>query len=100
MLSIILTAAVLYPGISSGTMIAILVGGSLAALAAAAILWAVRGGRAQPAEPAADPGQRATWRMPPLSELPPARLSLLNRAGMIVLRAYLIVAGGLVLVRI
>ncbi|MGL1751772.1 hypothetical protein ACSTG9_23295, partial [Vibrio parahaemolyticus] len=37
------------------------------------------------------------WRMPPLSELPPARLSVLSRLWMIVLRGYLIVAGGLVI---
>ena len=40
------------------------------------------------------------WRMPPLSELPPAQLSVLSRVWMIVLRGYLLVAGGLVLVRI
>jgi hypothetical protein len=38
--------------------------------------------------------------MPPLHELPPARLTLRNRIWMIVLRAYLVVAAGLVLVRI
>jgi hypothetical protein len=38
--------------------------------------------------------------MPPLAELPPVRLSLLNRTGMIVLRGYLVVAAGLVLIRI
>jgi len=35
--------------------------------------------------------------MPPLGELPPARLTLLNRIWMIVLRAYLVVAAGLLL---
>jgi hypothetical protein len=40
------------------------------------------------------------WRMPPLDQLPPARLSLASRIWMIVLRGYLIVAGGLVLFRI
>jgi hypothetical protein len=38
--------------------------------------------------------------MPPLEELTPARLSVLSRVWMIVLRGYLVVAGGLVLVRI
>jgi len=38
--------------------------------------------------------------MPPLQALPPARLSTLGRIWMIVLRVYLILAGGLVLVRI
>jgi hypothetical protein len=40
------------------------------------------------------------WRMPPLEALPPARLTTLSRVWMIVLRAYLIVAAGLVLFRI
>jgi hypothetical protein len=43
---------------------------------------------------------RDLWRMPPLQALPPARLSTLSRIWMIVLRVYLILAGGLVLVRI
>ena len=43
---------------------------------------------------------RDTWRMPPLDRLPPARLSPLSRIWMIVLRGYLVVAGGLVLLRI
>jgi hypothetical protein len=38
--------------------------------------------------------------MPPLEQLPPARLSMLERVWLIVLRAYLVVAGGLVLIRI
>ena len=47
-----------------------------------------------------DTSLRATWRMPPLHELPPARLTLLNRTWMIVLRAYLFVAAGLLLFKI
>jgi hypothetical protein len=43
---------------------------------------------------------RNTWRMPPLGELPPARLTTLSRIWLIVLRGYLIVAAGLVLLRI
>jgi hypothetical protein len=38
--------------------------------------------------------------MPPLEQLAPARLSLASRIWMIVLRGYLIAAGGLVLFRI
>ena len=38
--------------------------------------------------------------MPPLSELPSARLSLAAKSWMFVLRGYLVVAGGLVLARI
>jgi hypothetical protein len=38
--------------------------------------------------------------MPPLDQLPPARLPLASRVWMIVLRGYLVIAGGLVLFRI
>jgi hypothetical protein len=38
--------------------------------------------------------------MPPLAHLPPRHLTTLNRTWLFVLRAYLIVAAGLVLVRI
>jgi hypothetical protein len=39
---------------------------------------------------------RATWRMPPLEELPPPSLSLAKRVWMGVLRGYLIVAVAMV----
>jgi hypothetical protein len=38
--------------------------------------------------------------MPPLEQLPPARLTSLERVWLIVLRAHLVIAGGLVLIRI
>jgi hypothetical protein len=38
--------------------------------------------------------------MPPLDQLPPARLTVLDRTWLIVLRGYLVIAAGLVLVRI
>jgi len=43
---------------------------------------------------------RDSWRMPPLAQLPPARLSLAAKTWMGVLRLYLVVAGGMVLFRI
>ena len=43
---------------------------------------------------------RDTWRMPPLEQLPPAKLSLAAKTWMGVLRLYLVVAGGMVLYRI
>ena len=47
-----------------------------------------------------DRTNRWTWRMPPLDQVEPARMTLLTRIGMIVLRGYLMVAAGLILVRI
>jgi hypothetical protein len=40
------------------------------------------------------------WRMPPLDQLEPAQMSPLSRVWMVVLRLYLVLAGGLVLWRI
>jgi hypothetical protein len=102
MLSVILTASVLFPAISGVHILAILVGGSLLALLmslGAHIIDKRRGPRIQqiPTFTAAD---RTTWRMAPLGELPPARLTVLDRTWLIVLRGYLIIAAGLVLVRI
>ncbi|MFX6254443.1 hypothetical protein ABTF84_19965, partial [Acinetobacter baumannii] len=47
-----------------------------------------------------DRSGRKTWRMPPLDRLEPATMSRGRRLWMGVLRGYLLVAGGLVLVRI
>jgi Mn2+/Fe2+ NRAMP family transporter len=94
MLSIILTASVLFPQIDSETIITILVTGGATAL----VIYLITPGEA-PAEPA-DPSLRDTWRMPPLAHLPPRHLTTLNRTWLFVLRAYLIVAAGLVLARI
>jgi hypothetical protein len=41
-----------------------------------------------------------SWRMPRFDTLPPRRLTLLDRTWLSVLRAYLLLAAGLVLVRI
>jgi Mn2+/Fe2+ NRAMP family transporter len=96
MLSIILTASVLYPDIGEKTIFGILGGGTaIAALTAAAFFI-----RRRASTGAIDRSGKATWRMPPLAELPPAPMTPLARIWMIVLRGYLVVAGGLVLVRI
>ena len=106
MLSVILTGSVLFPDISDTVILSILIGGSAVGLAAAlGVAFAQRRwGRPEPeftgaSLPTANIA-RENWRMPPLDQLPPARLSLASRIWMIVLRSYLIVAGGLVLVRI
>jgi NRAMP (natural resistance-associated macrophage protein)-like metal ion transporter len=106
MLSVILTGSVLYPGISETVILGILVGGSAAGLVVAlGVAFAQRRSR-RPETGNIRPTPRAAnvvddhWRMPPLDQLPPARLSLASRIWMIVLRGYLIVAGSLVLFRI
>ena len=104
MLSLILTLSVLFPGITGAQIVEILVGGTiLAVLIAVAVMLASP--VSVPAERRAasvrPPSRsRDSWRTPPLEQLPPARLTRLGRIWLVVLRAYLIVAGGLVLIRI
>jgi hypothetical protein len=81
------------------SIIVILVGGCLVAL----IIYLAFRGLGRPLEAPAEPAGRSlrnTWRMPPLAELSPRELTTLNRVWLFVLRAYLIVAAGLVLARI
>ena len=98
LLSVILTASVLFPDQTSETVIlAILGGGGALALVAALASGVLK----RPAESEdAKVWNREMWRMPKLSELGPAKLSRASKIWMIALRAYLVLAGGLVLVRI
>jgi hypothetical protein len=97
MLSIILTAATLFPDVSSETIIGILVGGSVLGIAIFLVSDGLRR-REVPREAGIKVVHRDyQWRMPPLDQLAPIRLTLLNRIWMVVLRGYLIVAAGLVL---
>ncbi|MBL6939367.1 MAG: divalent metal cation transporter [Alphaproteobacteria bacterium] len=99
MLSIILTASVLYPSITAAQILMILGVGTVVAVGSAAVAFSVS--RAAPvAQREMSRSERDAWRMPPLSALPPGHLTTLSRIWMIVLRGYLVVAGGLVLVRI
>ena len=94
-LSLVLTAAVLFPDITGAQLLWVLSGG--AAVSAIAGLSALAGSRPAAARPAAD---RTSWRMPPLARLPQLRLSRGARAWMLVLRVYLVVACALVVVRV
>jgi len=98
-LSIILTASVLWPDIGETTIISILAGGCLLAASIAVVGWLLRRHQSEQAKPL-DKSLRDSWRMPPLNELPPGRFTTSSRIWMIVLRLYLIVAGGLVMLRI
>jgi Mn2+/Fe2+ NRAMP family transporter len=98
MLSNILVASVLFPQITASQIIAILgAGTAVAGAAAIGFLWRHRDIQLPNAMTRLE---RDSWRMAPLDNLPPGHLTPLNRAWMIALRAYLIFAGGLVLVRI
>ena len=81
---------------------AVLIGGSVLALGVTFAIRLVARRRGAPArsETPLPLAERATWRMPPLENLAPAQLTLLSRTWLIVLRGYLVIAAGLVFVRI
>ena len=100
-LSIVLTASVLFPSIGSAAIIGILAGGGGISLAAGAavLIYRIR----RPAAPSADTVDRAerpTWRMPPIALLSAPKLSTGRRLGLTVLRTYLLLAMVLVVVRV
>jgi NRAMP (natural resistance-associated macrophage protein)-like metal ion transporter len=110
MLSIILTASVVYPDITGETILEVLGGGTTLAVVGYPGMVIFRKRSHDAADGAqARTGQRylkearerrETWRMPPLDQLPPPNLTLTKRIWMGVLRGYLIVAVGLVVVKI
>ncbi|MFM0741353.1 divalent metal cation transporter [Paraburkholderia xenovorans] len=105
MLSIILTASVLYPDITGEAIVEVLVGGTLMAVVGYAATVIVRKLRSAPAananhERTIAKEARDTWRMPPLEDLPAPQLTLSKRVWMGVLRGYLIVAVCLVIVKV
>ena len=107
-LSIILTASTVFPDISGGTIMAILVGGvTLFAVGFVATQLAQRlRGKAVPRSQRNTAAKndaldaRDTWRMPPLGELPPPQLTLATRVWMGALRGYLVIAVGLVIFKV
>ena len=101
MLSIILTASVMYPDISGETIIDVLVGGTVLAIVGyAATVLLRRAGAATHAHAPVDRALRDTWRMPPLDTLEPQKMTLTTRIWMGVLRGYLVIAVGLVIFKV
>jgi hypothetical protein len=105
MLSMILTASVLFPGISGDQIVEVLVGGSLLGLFTYLIGDGFRRRRGDGRMRGdrriwTDSFGRMIWRMQPLDQLPPPHMTPITRIWLSVLRSYLVVAGGLVLWRI
>jgi hypothetical protein len=94
LLSLILTATVLFPSINVTTL-AIWggVGLGLGLVIVGAISF-----RRQPAVKISKEG-RESWHMPPIDQLPKAEWSAPKRAAMLLLRVYLIVSVGLLIVK-
>ncbi len=103
-LSVILTASVLFPDATNEQVIlGILGGGGVVSVVVALAIMALSqsGARTTQSEATVNARiSRVAWRMPPLDQLPPAKLSLAAKTWMGVLRLYLVVAGGLVLFRV
>jgi hypothetical protein len=99
MLSIILTASVLYPQMGERAILGVLGGGGAITLVVwlAGLLFRVDRDRK---DERIDRAAKLAWRMPPLAALAPAGMSAGQKIWMAVLRGYLLIAGGLVLVRI
>ena len=98
MLSIILTASVVFPTMGTTQIIWILGIGTALSLGAGVWMTVLRADA--PGSGARDRALRASWRMPPLADVPKNVLTPLSRFWLVVLRAYLIVAVGLVIFRI
>jgi Mn2+/Fe2+ NRAMP family transporter len=101
MLSIILTAATLFPDMSGAAIAGVLGGGTALGGAGFAAFTLRRRWHGAPtaAGTVPDPG-RVNWRMPPLAALPAPKLSLGTRLWMGVLRFYLVAAVILVVVKV
>jgi hypothetical protein len=102
MLSIILTASVVYPDITGETILETLAGGTLFAILGYAATVGIRRLRRDAADADAQKystNTRDTWRMPPLDE-PPPNLTLGKRVWMGVLRGYLLLAVGLIVLKV
>jgi NRAMP (natural resistance-associated macrophage protein)-like metal ion transporter len=101
LLSVILTASVLFPNISGTEIEAVLVGGGAVGLVSGAVLL-VRSARrsAETPAPAFSATARRDWRMAPLTLLEKPELSRGRKVGLIAMRVYLAVAFVLVVTKV
>jgi branched-subunit amino acid transport protein len=103
-LSIILTAATVYPDLSGETIVAMLIAGASASALGYAVIRFMQRRENMGQQQAKDNGDavvaREQWRMPPLDMLPAPRLSFSTRVWMGALRGYLAIAVGLVIVKV
>ena len=102
MLSVILTAAVLFPNMTEAQILGVLIASCVVAAVMTLGVKVYERHKRLPPPPVVHyaPDSRMDWRMPPLDTLPPAQLTLMSRVWMLVLRAYLVIAAGLLLVKL
>ncbi|MFI9082088.1 NRAMP family divalent metal transporter [Streptomyces sioyaensis] len=97
-LSVILTASVLWPDLSSGAILDIMAGCGVVGVLVAGYSFTRR--RTGTKEDPVDRTGRENWRMPPLETLAKPVMSTARKIGMGALRAYLLVAMVLVVIKI
>ncbi|MEV7598539.1 NRAMP family divalent metal transporter [Kitasatospora sp. NPDC089797] len=98
MLSLILTAAVVWPDISSDAILWIMAGCGVAGVLVAGYFFVA--GRSGTKEDPIDRAGREEWRMPPLETLSRPVMSTARKVGMGALRAYLLIAMIMVIIKI
>jgi hypothetical protein len=101
MMSVILTASVLFPNISSQAIVGILaIGAVVAALVGVVLVVLARRAKAGVVRVPVEWYDRSTWRMPPLNRLARPPMSLQRKIGLFTLRGYLLVALIMVVVKV
>jgi hypothetical protein len=103
LLSIILTASVLFPNITGGQIEGVLLGGIAIGVGVALFLLVQarrRRNQVTVDDVLAETPNRDTWRMPALSRLERPVMSRQRKVGLITLRGYLLIAFVLVIVKI
>ena len=91
-LSLVLTASVLYPDLGAQAIVEILLGGAALSVVIGGGMLVFQHLNPGNLPPAIDPAKRLTWRMPPLALLAAPKLSLGSRVGLAVMRSYLLIA--------
>ena len=103
LLSVVLTASVLFPNIT-GTQIELILLGGVVAMICTGMYLLVQArrnrGRVNLYDVLAETENRDGWRMPPLSRLERPAMSRQRKVGLLTLRGYLLVAFALVIVKI
>ena len=99
-LSLVLTAAVVFPDISDQQILATMAVGAVLGIAAFGITRLLTRRRAKEDGTEIRTLDRNFWQMPPLDRLPPPRLSLATRIWMGTLRGYLVIAVLLVVYKV
>lgn len=99
-LSLILTAGVLYPNLDAAVIRYILGGGAMLSVVAGGVIFGYQHFYSHGKTKPIDRAQRLSWRMPPLALLAEPKLSLGSRIGLTVLRSYLLIAMIMVIFRI